>query len=76
MSERPRPLPRRVPPPGAWGIAIDGVDADVWDAVGRGDRDFSNGEVRFQPAPTPGAEVTVTVELLAGPPPLTGTVTA
>ncbi|WP_052666271.1 hypothetical protein [Nitriliruptor alkaliphilus] len=71
-----RPLPRRVPPPGAWRIAVDGEPAEVWDAVGRGDRDFSNGEVRLRPAPQPGAEVHVSVDLLPGGEPLTGTVTA
>lgn len=70
-----RPLPRRVPPPAAWTITVDGADAEVWDAVGRGDRDFSNGEVRLRPAPQPGAEVGVRVELLPGDA-LTGTVTA
>jgi hypothetical protein len=71
-----RPLPRRVPPPSAWSVSVDGVPAEVWDAVGRGDRDFSNGEVRLRPAPAPGAEVAVRVDLLPGEPPLTGTVTA
>ncbi|MTV27012.1 hypothetical protein FTX61_16550 [Nitriliruptoraceae bacterium ZYF776] len=71
----PRPLPRRVPPPSAWQVAIDGAPAEVWDAVGRGDRDFSNGEVRLRPAPAPGATLTVTVALVPGEPPLTGTTT-
>lgn len=71
-----RPLPRRVPPPGAWRIRVDGEPVEVWDAVGRGDRDFSNGEVRLRPAPAPGATVEVEVDLLPGQPPLTGTVTA
>jgi hypothetical protein len=71
-----RPLPRRVPPPGAWTVTIDGQPAQVWDSVGRGDRDFSNGEVRLQPAPAPGATVVVTVDLVPGTPPLTGEVTA
>jgi hypothetical protein len=74
--EATRPLPRRVPPPGAWEITVDGTPVEVWDAVGRGDRDFSNGEVRLRPAPAPGAAVTVRVELLAGADPLTGTITA
>lgn len=73
--DRIRPLPRRVPPPDAWNIAIDGVAAQVWDAVGRGDRDFSNGEVRLRPAPPPGASLSVTVEVLPGSAPLTATVT-
>jgi hypothetical protein len=71
-----RPLPRRVPPPSAWTIGIDGAPAEVWDAVGRGDRDFSNGEVRLRPAPPAGAEVTVEVDLLPGSGALRGTVTA
>ena len=71
-----RPLPRRVPPPGAWAITVDGTPADVWDAVGRGDRAFSNGEVRLRPAPPPGSRVEVSVDLLPGEAALTGTVTA
>jgi hypothetical protein len=71
-----RPLPRRVPPPSAWTVTIDGAPAEVWDAVGRGDRDFSNGEVRLRPAPAPGATVEVRAELLPGQEPLTGSVTA
>jgi hypothetical protein len=71
-----RPLPRRVPPPSAWSVTVDGAPLEVWDAVGRGDRDFSNGEVRLVPAPSAGAAVTVTVELLSGAPPLRATVTA
>lgn len=69
------PLPRRVPPPGAWQIACDGSPVEVWDAVGRGDRAFSNGEVRLRPAPPPGATLTVTVELRPGAAALTATVT-
>jgi hypothetical protein len=75
-ADADRPLPRRVPPPDAWSITIDGTPAEVWDAVGRGDRAFSNGEVRLRPAPAPGATVAVRVELLPGAAPLTGTVTA
>jgi hypothetical protein len=48
----------------------------VWDAVGRGDRDFSNGEVRLRPAPAVGATVEVRVDLLPGQGALTGSVTA
>lgn len=70
-----RPLPRRVPPPTAWSIVVDGEPAEIWDAVGRGDRDFSNGEVRLRPAPRPGATVEVAVDLLPGHPALAGTVT-
>jgi hypothetical protein len=71
-----RPLPRRVPPSGAWTVTVAGAPAEVWDAVGRGDRDFSNGEVRLRPAPGPGDVVEVSVDLLPGSPPLTGTVSA
>ncbi len=68
----PRPLPRRVPPAGAWTVTADGASLEVLDAVGRGDREFSNGEVRLRPAPSPGARVHVAVELLTGSPPLEG----
>lgn len=67
-----RPLPRRVPPAGAWSVTADGTTLEVLDAVGRGDREFSNGEVRLRPAPVPGARVRVEVELLPGSPPLAG----
>jgi hypothetical protein len=76
VSEGGGPLSRRVPPPDAWRITVDGEPAEVWDAVGRGDRDFSNGEVRLRPAPAPGARVDVAVVLTGGQPALTGTVTA
>lgn len=70
-----RPLPRRVPPPSSWSVAIDGTPAEIWDSVGRGDRDFSNGEVRLRPAPAVGATLQVTVDLLPGTGPLRGEVT-
>lgn len=59
------PLPRRVPPDGAWQVVDDrGNDYEVVDAVGRGDRAFSNGEVRLRPAlATDATAVTVTVDL-------------
>lgn len=57
------PLPRRVPRPSDWSIDVDGEPATVVDAVGRGDRAFSNGEVRVRPAPGPGSSVTVRVHL-------------
>lgn len=67
-----RPLPRRVPPPEAWRVRVDDRDAEVVDAVGRGDRAFSNGEVRLRPAlPTERCRVEVEVGLLAGHPALT-----
>jgi hypothetical protein len=69
-----RPLPRRVPPVGAWTLAVDGQPVEVLDAVGRGDRAFSNGEVRFAPPPLPGARLHVTVEVVPGLPALEATV--
>jgi hypothetical protein len=68
-----RPLPRRVPPAGAWSLTVDGGTAEVLDAVGRGDRAFSNGEVRFRPAPDEGAELHVRVEVTPGAPALEAT---
>lgn len=67
-----RPLPRRVPAAGAWSVTADGAPLEVLDAVGRGDREFSNGEVRLRPAPPPGAHLRVEVELLPGTPALQG----
>ncbi len=68
----PAPLPRRVPPDSAWTVVDDlGMTYEVVDAVGRGDRSFSNGEVRLRPPLSPDAvwiEVTVDV----GPGVLTG----
>jgi len=61
-----RPLARRVPPAPAWRVTADGHALAVVDAVGRGDRGFSNGEVRLVPAPAPGATLTVEVELVPG----------
>ena len=65
-----RPLPRRVPPAAAWKLRCDGEAMEVLDAVGRGDRSFSNGEVRFRPSPPNGAKVEVVVEVVAGAAPL------
>jgi hypothetical protein len=70
-----RPLPRRVPPVAAWRVIADGRELEVLDAVGRGDREFSNGEVRLRPAPPSGARLEVAVELLPGEPALEGAVT-
>jgi hypothetical protein len=61
-----RPLPRRVPPAGAWSLTVDGSTIEVLDAVGRGDRAFSNGEVRFRPVPAEGAVLHVRVEVTPG----------
>lgn len=62
-----RPLPRRVPPPEAWTVALDGQPVEVLDAVGRGDRAFSNGEVRLAMSlPDAAAELTVRAAVLSG----------
>jgi hypothetical protein len=60
------PLARRVPPATAWTVTADGLALTVIDAVGRGDRTFSNGEVRLAPPPAPGATLEVTVEVAPG----------
>jgi hypothetical protein len=71
-----RPLPRRVPPPDAWSATLDGAPAAVFDAVGRGDRAFSNGEVRLVPSVgTAGGVLRVTAVLLDGADPLTAEAT-
>lgn len=69
-----RPLPRRVPPTSAWTVHADDTALEVLDAVGRGDREFSNGEVRLRPAPRPGAHLRVEVEVLSGQTSLRGEV--
>lgn len=66
-------LSRRVPPAEQWRVQVDGTPIEVFDAVGRGDRFFSNGEVRLVPSPPPGSTLTVAVLLTAGAPPLTAT---
>ena len=66
-----RPLPRRVPPAEAWTVRADDRSLTVVDAVGRGDREFSNGEVRVAPPPGAGAILDVAVTVLAGTAPLT-----
>lgn len=67
-----RPLPRRVPAPESWSVqAADGFPLRVVDAVGRGDRSFSNGEVRLEPAlPAETTGLRVRVELAPGHDPL------
>ena len=70
-----RPLARRVPPVDAWRVTCDGVPLEVLDAVGRGDRHFSNGEVRLAPVPAEGADLEVTVAVVPGAPALTTSVT-
>lgn len=71
-----RPLPRRVPPPEAWSVTgASGRLYVVEDAVGRGDRAFSNGEVRLWPAvPDDGDTLHVSVTLLDGSPAITTSV--
>lgn len=59
-------LTRRVPPAEAWSVTADGEPVEVFDAVGRGDRAFSNGEVRLVPCPPPGARLEVTVTVVPG----------
>ena len=66
-----RPLPRRVPAAEAWTVRADDTSLTVVDAVGRGDRDFSNGEVRLTPPPHHGAVLDVAVTVLPGTAPLT-----
>lgn len=66
-------LTRRVPPAEAWSVRVDDVDATVIDVTGRGDRAFSNGELRFTPAPGDGARLDVTVTVASHAPPLSVT---
>lgn len=67
-------LPRRIPPADAWQVTADGTPLTVHDAVGRGDRNFSNGEVRLDPPPAGTHHLDVWVTLLPGHPPLVGSV--
>lgn len=71
--EATEPLARRVPAAEAWAVSVDGQRATVVDAVGRGDRSFSNGEVRFSPPPPVGARLQVRVRLVPDGPPLHAT---
>jgi len=68
-------LTRRVPPADAWTITADGQALEIFDAVGRGDRTFSNGEVRLVPAPALDATLEVRVEVVPGQPALSTGVT-
>jgi hypothetical protein len=71
-----RPLPRRVPPADAWEVVGPDGPIAVLDAVGRGDRAFSNGEVRLATSLADTAHrLAVTVALLPDAPPLTAEVT-
>lgn len=63
-------LARRVPPSEAWAVLADGVELEIFDAVGRGDRSFSNGEVRLVPPPQDGARLQVAVQVAPGTQPL------
>ncbi len=65
-------LARRVPPAEAWSAVADGRPLEIFDAVGRGDRRFSNGEVRLVPAPGAGSTVQVAVQVVPGTDPLVG----
>jgi len=60
------PLARRIPLASDCEVSIDGVSADVFDVAGRGDRGFSNGEIRFRPAPAPGSTVRMRAQLAPG----------
>ncbi len=68
-------LPRRIPDTDAWRITDgDGFPFRVADVAGRGDRSFSNGEVRLEPTPPVDATTLhVRVELAPGHDPLEGT---
>jgi hypothetical protein len=68
-------LTRRVPPADAWSVTADGRPLEVFDAVGRGDRRFSNGEVRLVPPPPPGATLEVAVRVIPETEPLRGSLT-
>ncbi len=65
-----RPLSRRVPSADAWTVRAGDASLTVVDAVGRGDRAFSNGEVRLSPPPPAGTPLDVAVTLVPGTPPL------
>jgi hypothetical protein len=60
------PLARRIPAATDWTVSIDGQDAEVVDVAGRGERAFSNGEVRIRPAPAPGARLRLAAVLAPG----------
>jgi len=60
------PLARRIPLATDWIVSIDGVPAEVIDVAGRGDRGFSNGEVRIRPTPPPGSVLHLWARLAPG----------
>ena len=60
------PLARRIPLATDWEVWIDGATAEVLDVAGRGDRSFSNGEVRIRPAPAAGTRLRLRAMLAPG----------
>lgn len=60
------PLARRIPLATDWEVHLDGVPAEVVDVAGRGDRGFSNGEVRIVPSPAPGTRLRLRATLAPG----------
>jgi hypothetical protein len=60
------PLARRIPLASDWHVEIDGVSVEVLGVAGRGDRAFSNGEVRLRPSPLPGSTLRVQATLAPG----------
>jgi hypothetical protein len=60
------PLARRIPLATDWQVWIDGEPAEIVDVAGRGDRSFSNGEVRIRPAPAPGSRLRLRAALATG----------
>jgi hypothetical protein len=60
------PLARRIPLATDWHVEVDGVRIEVIDVAGRGDRAFSNGEVRLRPAPATGSTLRLRAELAPG----------
>ena len=60
------PLARRIPLATDWEVWIDGGPAEIVDVAGRGDRSFSNGEVRIRPAPAPGSHLRLRALLAPG----------
>jgi hypothetical protein len=61
-----RPLARRIPLVSDWAVSIDGQPVEVLDVAGRGDRGFSNGEVRIRPSPQPGSRLRLRARLAPG----------
>lgn len=64
-------LTRRVPQTDAWRVHRNGQPIEVFDAVGRGDRTFSNGEVRLVPDLAAGDTLHVEVTVVPDTEPLT-----